>query len=190
MKKTKFTILFLLNFLFGVALNAQEFIPPAEGNAVVYIVRTTSFGSAQTFRFFHNEKFVGIFNGKGYLRYELPAGKQLLWASSQNRRFLDCDLKPGGTYIVSAMHSPGFGKNHVVLSPVSVNDSNFESCKKVVLKNKPIITSEKKIAKVEMTLIEKDFINTILKQYNVDLKFESQTKKITTNMAIPSNKLL
>ena len=185
MKKNKLTFVFLLNFLFSFALYAQEFIPPAEGNAAVYIVRTTSFGSAHTFRFFHNENFVGVFKGKGYLRYELPAGEQLLWASSQNRQFLDCYLKPEGIYFISSMHSPGFGKNHVVLSPVTANDSNFQKCKEVVLKNKPIITSKEKKAEVEKSLIEKDFMSTILKEYNEEKKFEKQTKKITTDMAIP-----
>lgn len=185
----KIVWLVVLNFLICFVSSAQEFTPPAEGNVAVYIVRTTSFDSALTFRIFHNEDFVGVFQGKGYLRYELPAGKQLLWASSQNRQFVDCDLKPGGTYLISSMHSPGFGKNHVKLFPVSVSDSNFEKCKQVVLKNKAITTSEEKKAEIELTLLERDFVNTILKQYNEELKFEKQTKTIIPEMAIPLNKL-
>lgn len=185
----KLTLLIVLNLLICFVSSAQEFTPPTDGNAVVYVVRTTSFGSALTFRLFHNEDFVGVFQGKGYLRYELPAGKQLLWASSQNRQFLDCDLKSGGTYIISSMHSPGFGKNHVILSPVSISDSNFEKCKEVILKNKEIITSEKKKAALEKSFKEKDFINTTLKQYYDEHKYEKQTKIITRDMAIPINKL-
>lgn len=187
--KIQKSFLILLIGILSLGAFAQDFVPPADGNAVVYLVRTTSFGSALTFRFFHNENFVGIFKGKGCMRYELPAGKQLLWAASQNRRFLDCDLKPGGTYFISVLHSPGFGKNHVILSPVSVDDSNFEKCKEAVLKNKQIVTSEEKKAEVEKTLLEKDFMNTILKQYNEENNFENQTKKITPAMAIPISKL-
>ena len=51
MNKTRFTFVFLLNLLFDFALYAQELIPSAEGNADLYIVRTTSFGSALTFKF-------------------------------------------------------------------------------------------------------------------------------------------
>lgn len=181
----KFILLIILNFLICFVSSAQEFTAPDEGNAAIYIVRTSSFGSALTFRFFHNEDFVGVFEGKGYLRYELPAGKQLLWASSQNRQFLDCDLKNGGTYIISSMHSPGFGKNHVKLSPVSLSDSNFEKCKSVVLKNKAILTSEGTKASIQKTLEDKDFMKNTLKQYNEDLKYEKQTKIITSDMAIP-----
>lgn len=185
----KLAWLIAFNFFICFTSSAQKFIPPADGNAVVYIVRTTSFGSALTFRIFHNEDFVGVFQGKGYLRYEIPAGKQLLWTSSQNRQFIDCDLKSGGTYIISSMHSPGFGKNHVKLSPVSITDSNFEKCKAVVLNNKPIITSEAKKAALEKSFKEKDFIGTTLKKYYDEHKYEKQTKKITIDMAIPSDVL-
>ena len=180
--------LILLVIIFCFGLSAKEFIPPAKGNAVVCIVRTTSFGSAHNFRFFHNENFVGVFKGKGYMRYELPAGKQLLWAASENKQFLDCDLKPGGTYIVSAMHSVGVVKNPVVLTPVSVTDSNFEKCKQVVLKNKEITTSDKKKAQVEEMIADNDFVNSVLKQYKEN-KFEKQTKKVAAEMAIPLGKL-
>jgi len=59
-------------------------------------------------------------------KYIPPAGKQLLWASSQI---------------------------HAVLSPLSVNDSNFDKCKEVVLKNKPIITSKEKQAELKKTAL-------------------------------------
>lgn len=162
---------------------------PAKGNAVVYIVRTTSFGSALTFKIFHNENFVGVFKGKGYMRFELPAGEQLLWTYSENKKFLKCDFKAGGMYIISTTHSPGVVKNHVVLTPISVDDSNFEKCKNEILKGKAITTSEKKKAQIEKSLADKGFINTALKQYNEEQKFEKRTKSITPEMAIPIDRL-
>lgn len=182
-------LLALLSTLFCSGLFAQGFVPPAESNAVVYIVRTTSFGSALTFKIFHDENFVGVFKGKGYMRFEVPAGEQLLWTSSENKKFLNCDFKPGGTYIIATMHSPGLVKNHVVLTPISSKHSNFEKCKNEILKGKEISTSDNKKAQIESSLAKNGFVSKTLKQYNEEQKFENRTKEITSNMAIPIGKL-
>ncbi|MCU4175330.1 hypothetical protein [Carboxylicivirga sp. N1Y90] len=182
-------LLVVLNSLICIVVSAQKFIPPAEGNAVVYIVRTSSFGSALNFRVFHNENFVGIFKGKGYIRYELPAGEQLLWFVSEKKKFLACELKSGGTYIISSTHSLGVVKNNVVINPISSDNSQFESCKNVILKGKEITTSDKKKASIESSLSNSNFIDTTLKQYHEEPKFEKRTKEITPEMAIPLIKL-
>lgn len=182
-------VLIVLNSLIYSVSCAQNFIPPSEGNAVVYVVRTSSFGSALTFRIFHNDNFVGVFKGKGYLRYELPAGEQLLWAASEYKKFLKCDLKAGGTYIIASNHSPGFMKNHVVLTPITAEDSKFEKCKHVILNGKAITTSNRKKTEIKNSLSNSGFISTTLKQYNEEQKFENRTKEITPNMAIPLDKL-
>lgn len=185
LKRKSTHLILLLNTLLCFNLGAQTFTPPAEGNAVVYIIRTSSFGSAQTFRFFHNETFVGIFKGKGYMRYELPAGKQILWASSENKRFLDCDLKAGGIYLVSSKHKPGIVKNRSVLTPVTVDQPNLESFKDVVANNKEITTSEEKIAEMNKKLTDSGFIQDALTQFEEEQRVERHTMDITPDMAIP-----
>ena len=185
MKKLKVLTLLCLGLIYCFVSHAQGFQPPNNKNAVIYIVRTTSFGSAHTYRVFHNEEFIGVFKGKGYMRYELPAGNQLLWVASENRRFIECDLKAGETYILSSMHQPGGLKNHAVLKPITINDSSFEKCKEVILNGKEITTSNKKKAKIEEELAKKDFANSMLKKYKEDQKFTKKAKEITADMCIP-----
>jgi len=93
----------ILNSLLLLLINAsshvlaQGFKPPEGDNAVVYFVRVSNWGGAVSFEYFHNTKFIGIFKGQNYIRYECPAGENLLWVSSEDKEFLKCDLKAGET---------------------------------------------------------------------------------------------
>lgn len=53
-----------------------------------------------SFEFFHHARYIGVFKGENYMRYECDPGEQLLWASSENKEFVTSELMPGGTYIV------------------------------------------------------------------------------------------
>lgn len=78
----------------------QGFTEPSAGNAVVYFVRVNSLGFLVNFKYFDNDKFIGKFAGKNYMRYECSAGEHLFWISSEKKDFITADLKAGKTYIV------------------------------------------------------------------------------------------
>jgi len=71
MKLIKTGLLVIMSLLIRVPLMAQGFVPPAEGNAVVYFTRVSSYGGAVSFEFFHNDEFIGIFKKKNYMRLSL-----------------------------------------------------------------------------------------------------------------------
>ena len=51
-----------------ISISAQGFQPPAEGNAVIYFARVSSYGGAASFEYFHLDKYIGVFKGKNYRR--------------------------------------------------------------------------------------------------------------------------
>lgn len=169
-------------------LNAQGFVVPAEGKAVVYFVRVSDYGYAASFEFFHGDKFIGIFKGKNYMRYELDPGKQLLWASSENKEFITAELEAGGSYIVIVDVIIGVWKAHVGLSPISSNDKElFERAKKLIISEPPVITSEETIKKKNIKLAE--FIPEQLEIYEKETKYTRNFKHISPEMAIPADNL-
>jgi hypothetical protein len=188
--KTK-SLLFILRVegLFASSsLFAQGFQPPAEGKAVIYFVRVSGWGGAVSFEYFHGDKYIGVFKGKNYMRYECDPGEQLLWASSENKEFLTADLKAGGTYIVIVDVIMGGWKAHVGLKPITVNDRElFERAKKLVMKKKPVVTSEEKIKKLNKKL--EDFIPEMLSRYENEWKDKRNFRHISPDMAIPEDEL-
>lgn len=188
--KMKNLLLISLLSLLCLSTNAQGFTPPDEGNAVVYFARVTIVGGAVSFEYFHNDKFIGVFKGKNYMRYEVPAGKHLLWASSENKEFLDCDLKAGETYLVLVNIQMGAWKARVDLEPITIDNKDFERVKELIMKKKPVYTSEKVIEKTEKKLDKKGFIPNILERYEKEWKEnKNATRQITQDMAIPKDKL-
>ncbi|WP_047447516.1 hypothetical protein [Alistipes sp. ZOR0009] len=186
-----FKLLLLVIAFLGIKLPSfsQGFTPPADSNAVVYFVRVSNFGGAISFEYFDNEKFVGIFKGKNYMRYECPAGKHLLWASSENKEFLDCDLKAGEIYLVLVNIEMGMWKARVELEPLTVDNKDFERAKALVLKQAPIETSEDKIKSTQEKLTERGFVENIMKLYEEKWKHDECTKKLNSEYAIPREKL-
>jgi len=166
-------------------LNAQGFQPPAEGKAVVYFVPLKKVVS---FEYFHNDKYIGVFSGKNFMRYECDPGKQLLWASSENKEFVEADLKAGGTYIIMVENAFGVGRARVSLTPITTkNTEEFEKVKKLVLKQKPAVTSEEKI--VEMNEKLQEFIPEKLNMYKTEWRNKYPIISITPDMAIPAESL-
>ncbi len=187
--KTRVILIVIFTSLFVTcSLFPQGFQPPAKGKAVVYFARVTGWGGAVNFEFFHQDKYIGWFDGKNYMRYECDPGEQLLWASSENKEFLTTDLKEGGTYIVIVDVIMGAWKARVGLTPITTNDTElFERAKNLIKKKKPIITSDEKIAEMNVKL--KDFIAEKLYQYENVWKNDHNFKHISADMAIPSDKL-
>lgn len=183
--KAKVFLFALILFLSGITIaEGQGFIPPAPGKAVVYFVRVTSLGFAVSFEYFHQDKYIGIFKGKNYMRYECDPGPNLFWASSENKEFLTSDLKEGGTYIVIVNIEMGAWKARVGLTPISIKDTElFDRAKELILKQAPIITPEEKIQSMNVKLA--DFIKEKLIQYETEWKSTKDFGYISADMAIP-----
>ena len=184
----KFNLVLFLLFIGGYAFS-QGFTPPAEGNAVVYFVRVSNYGGAVSFEYFHNEKFIGVFKGKNYMRYELPAGEQLLWASSEDKEFLKCDLKAGETYLVLVNIEMGAWKARIGLEPVTVDNEDFDRVKDLVMSKAPVVTPQSKIDETTQKLEKKGFITEMMDRYENEWKNGKNTKMITQEMFIPKDKL-
>lgn len=174
-------LIFLLsgwNFIF-----AQGVQPPSKGKAVVYFVPANS---GPDFEYFHQDKYIGAFKANSYLRYECDPGKQLFWASSENKYFLTTELKEDGIYIVMVYATIGGWKSHVQLVPLMIknNQKDFEWAKNLINKKRPIRISEKKITKMNRKL--KDFISLKLNMCNEKWKNEKYFNNMTADMAIPA----
>ena len=162
--------------------HAQGFTPPSEGKAVVYFTRVSSMGFAVSFEYFHNDKYIGIFKGKNYLRYECDPGTQLFWASSENKEFVTAELNEGGTYIVIVDIAMGFGKARVGLTPITEKDEVFARAKELIKSKAPEVTSQQKIEEMNVKL--KKFIEEKLQMYESTWKKEKDFKHISADMAI------
>lgn len=187
--KTKVLLsIFVAGFMGIQFLSAQGFQPPSDGKAVVYFTRVSSYGGAVSFEFFHNNRYIGIFKGKNYMRYELEPGKQLLWASSENKEFVECDLEAGKTYIILVDIDMGAWKARVGLTPITEKDTEkFERATALILKEAPVITPEKKIEEMNKKL--KDFIVEKLDMYHNVWKKEHVFPVLTKDMAISEEAL-
>lgn len=183
--KTKTLSLLLILCLSGFcSLFAQGFQPPAEGKAVVYFTRVSIYGGTTSFEYFHGDKYIGIFKGKNYMRYECDPGEQLFWISSENKEFITADLKEGGSYIVIIDIIMGAWKARVGANPISVEETElFERAKELINNKKAVVTPEKKIEKMNIELAE--FITERLKQYEEEWKDVKNFKHISADMAIP-----
>jgi|WetSurMetagenome_2_1015567.scaffolds.fasta_scaffold00107_11 hypothetical protein len=186
--KTKVFFVSLVALMLGLSTAySQGFKTPAEGKAVIYFCRITMYGGPTSFEFFHNDKYIGVFNMKNYMRYELDPGEQLLWASSENKEFLTADLKAGGSYIVMVDVVMGGMKAHVGFSPISATDDRFEKASELIRKQPPVVTPQKKIDEMNKKLAK--FIPNMLEKYNNVWKAEKNFKHITPDMAIPEEML-
>lgn len=167
-------------------LFAQGFTAPADGKAAVYFVRVSGWGGNYSFEYFHQDKYIGVFKKKNYMRYECEPGEQLLWASSENKEFITADLKAGESYIVIVDIIMGGWKPRVGFTPITAEDGEiFDRAAALINKKKPIVTSEEKIKKMNTKL--KKFISEKLNTYEEKWKNEKNFKHISADMAIPKD---
>lgn len=187
--KLKIFLFIILPLLFGInPVNAQGFTPPSPGKSVVYIVRVTREGITTSFEYFHQDKYIGIFKGKNYMRYECNPGKNLFWASSENKEFITADLRVGGTYILIVDVYTGGIKYRVGLIPITEKDTGlFEQAGNLIKSKPPVVTPESKIYLMNLQLA--DFIKTRLAQYESEWKFTKDFGNISPEMAIPQEAL-
>jgi hypothetical protein len=182
--KTKALIVTILVFFSSIGpLLSQGFVPPSPGKAVVYFVRVTKYGYKVSFEYFHQDKYIGVFKNKNYMRYECDPGQQLLWASSENKEFVTCDLKAGGTYIIIVDMIMGAWKGRVGFSPITADDERFIRAKELINSQPPVVTPQKKIDEMNVKLAK--FIPEQLNKYNTIWKDEKNFKHISPDMALP-----
>ena len=169
--------------------SAQGFQPPAEGKAVVYFTRVTSYGFAVNFEYFHNDQYIGVFKRSNYMRFELDPGEQLLWASSENRVFIEADLEEGGTYIIMVDVIMGAWKARVGLRPITVHDhEDFERAKRLVIEKSPIVVQQRHIEGRNRKLAK--FIDKQLELYKERKQKGESFRKISPDMKIPVERLI
>lgn len=92
-------------FVLAISMNVQaqfkkKLVPPSEGKTVIYFLRTTSLGSLMNIRYFDNDKYIGKFNGRSYIRYECEPGDHTFWIKAENIDVLKATLEEGKIYLV------------------------------------------------------------------------------------------
>lgn len=203
--KTKILFVILLALLFGVSPTAaQGFKPPAEGKAVIYF---TPIYKVPKYKFFHNEKYIGIINKRNYIRYECEPGQHLFWASSGNKEFITADLKEGETYLVIVVSTFNILKYNVGFVPYNYykdehaiwgtigwapkgTSSSDKDSKKILKKAKKIIVKKpsnlasNSEAEEENARLQ-EFIKEQLVNYNEEWKHKQNFKHISPDMALP-----
>ncbi len=149
---------------------------PPEDKAVVYFVRPSGSGFAINFSYFDSDKFIGLFAGKGYIRYECNPGTHLFWARSENKDFIEAEVEAGKIYFVEAMVLMGFVKAQVALLPINPdNPKKMKSLLKVIDKKAPESMTADELA-IESENF-KDIIARGLNKYRED-KEEGDTFKM------------
>lgn len=150
-------------------------------NAIIYFVQY----AAPKFEYFHNDQYIGRLNKKSYFVYECPPGKQVIWASSENKELLFANLKPGGHYIIYIDATIGFWKNHVRLQPIDEQDTEFyEKALAMISANPPVVQSQKEINDMNIRLSA--FIQEHWKFYNPEWKSDkNKIINITPDMDVP-----
>lgn len=164
---------------------AQGFEAPADSNAVVYFVRVTHHMDITRMTFFHDSTFIGKFGGQNYIRYECLAGKNLFWASTENKNFLNCDLKAGGTYLV-LLNMPMSGLD---LEPVTIENRDFNRIVSLVNSQKSVNMSPDQIEEGQAKYDDRGVITRTLKKYKKKWNHSHFTKIISPDMAIPKSYL-
>ncbi|AXG68902.1 hypothetical protein KORDIASMS9_01120 [Kordia sp. SMS9] len=124
MKKlhTFFALLLCLGFSSILTAQEEKITPPAQGKAVIYLVRTSSAGSIINFKYFDGETYLGKFNGRKVFRYECDPGKHIFWARSENVDYVEAELKADAIYLLEVKASFGFVKAAVKFNTVDYSD--------------------------------------------------------------------
>ena len=116
---------------------AQNIDPAPEGMAVVYFARPATLAQNAYFSYFDSTRFVGKCDGPSYVRYECTPGRHVLWARSENRDFIEADLKAGKFYFIEVLIGLGAIKAAVRLSPVGPDDEEALDRIEALLKHQP-----------------------------------------------------
>jgi len=152
MKRTISLLLILLPSLFLFSQSTTDSNP--KGKSTVYFTRAKSSGFLINFTYFDGEKSIGKFNGLKYMKYECDPGKHLFWARSENKSFVEADLKPGGIYIIDVIPRIGGIKPSVKLMPVDKNDYKLKKIQKLVSGQGPQMFDESQLTELQNEMSE------------------------------------
>jgi hypothetical protein len=183
--KTKVFCLVLALALSSSAIFGQGFKPPAKNKAVIYFVSAKK--RLITFEFFHYDKFIGELEKLNYMRYECDPGQQLLWASSENKEFLEANLEAGKSYVVKVETREGFWRLNPRFTPINAEHAFFAQAAALIKSKAPYNIPEAEIKARQLKLTE--FIANILDLYKTDWKNKQEILVLTPNMAIPEEKM-
>jgi hypothetical protein len=138
---------------------------------------------------FHQDKYIGEVISKEYISYKCPSGKQLFWASTENKEFLTSDLNAGCSYVVlvKPVKWSGAWKVHVELLPLSNTDKeNYPKALKLITSTPPNHFTQSEIDKMNLKL--QSFIKINLSKYENEWKEKRHFKQISPDLCIPSLK--
>lgn len=165
-------------------VRAQNIEPPPEGKAVVYFVRTSSFGFANSFVYFDSTKVIGKFAAPKYLRYECEPGHHLFWAKAENVAFVDATVDAGRVYFIYVDAEAGAEKPLVRLQPVAPRNKDVMfRIFKLMNKKAPVVPSSD-----DLTAAHKEFKSEIRKtmsQYTADKSANGEIAALTSDMFYP-----
>ena len=180
------TVISIIAFFSISTILAQGFVPPSEGKSVVYFARISKMGYAINFKYFDNDKFIGKFKGKNYMRYECTPGEHLFWASSEKKAFITADLKEGETYIVIV--EPRMGAWSAAVRLHNTEDKKLlKKAIEIINSNRPIITEQSIID--EENIVLKEYIAEKLDFNENKLKAKNNYPHISADMAITADKM-
>lgn len=174
------TFLFILLLASTTSLIGQDIQPAPSNKAVVYFVRTSSYGFAINFSYFDSTKLIGIFAGQGYIRYECEPGSHLFWARSENKDFIEANVEAGKIYFIEAIVKTGWVKAGVEIVPVDPNSKKMKAILKVLNKK-----SAKSLAEEEINAKNAEFSEVIsrgLKKYKEEKESGGEIKQLESNM--------
>lgn len=115
-------------------VDEPKFGQPTEKEALVYFVRTTSFGFAIKFWAFAEQTFLGVTQGKSYTFALVPEGKHLFWSKAENIATLEMEVLGGKTYYLRQEVRMGGFRARTRLSIMDEADAKeaFKKCKYVM----------------------------------------------------------
>jgi hypothetical protein len=180
-KKIWFTIAVFLIPVFSI-LYAQGLQPPSQGKAVIYFTRISNLSFGVTFEYFQDDKYLGEFKGRNYMKFEFDPGEYLLWAHGENVDYMTSNLKAGDVYIVIV--NVYFGK--LGFTPVKITDKElFDQAMALINEQPPMVTPEKvfNTKKQKLTKLITERLKLYYEKYKIDP--EKHFKHLSPDFAIP-----
>ncbi len=161
MKKKYILILLILQSTLIFSQNSDSKL---ENKATVYFTRASGLGALINFTYFDGKKPIGRFNGPKYMKYECSPGEHLFWARSENKSFVEANLKAGEIYIIDVIPQMGAIKSGVKLVPVDKKRYRLKRIQKLISKNEPISFKENELKELEIEM--SDVITRGLDKYS------------------------
>jgi len=175
------TLLIALLLAATTFASAQDIQPAPANKAVVYFVRASSDGFLINFSYFDSASMIGIFAGKGYIRYECTPGKHIFWARSENKDYVEANLEAGKIYFINAIVQMGLVKAQVMLAAVDgKNPKKMKGLLKLLAKNPPMTMSDQDLKAKQEEF--KPVIDRGLKEYYESRAGSKKTDKLNADM--------